>query len=50
MAQSSTEWPGTADDGFAPGNDTVLQVFGKKDGIGRKCVRRIIQLRLSYKK
>lgn len=30
MAQSSIEWPGTADDGFAPGNDTVLQVFGKK--------------------
>lgn len=43
LDQSYTEWPGTADDGFFPGT------LKKNNGRRRKRVRRIIQLRLSYK-
>lgn len=49
------QWPRAELSGLAPqvrglpqGNDRVLRVFGEKDGRGRKHVRRIIQLRLSY--
>lgn len=35
--------------GFPLGNDTVLRVFREKDGRGRKHVKRIMQLKISYK-